>query len=274
MSPHSKNMMGYIISRTLSTNEDWQDEFANVFKVLHKDYEVELTPGCSMHVHVSPSNTGKRYTVLELRNIIKAKAYFDNATTRVMPPLRKNNLWAKSNMASEKTTKNLRDAYAAVHVNSWRPLFAIFDKVKAPVLIPIEVFNDKYIAWNFRNFTANCGTIEFRRPPGVRTAADACDGYGLECLSDIQVAPYGRNSQGFPYIGPPKLEGPCQGSLNSGNVVENASPATAFSSADIREIDRKKVIKDRQGGGFAQKANSRSNTPTSRSSSSSGSSRR
>ncbi|POR38150.1 Uncharacterized protein TPAR_01664 [Tolypocladium paradoxum] len=271
-----------LISRKISTDEDWQVEFHQVFQLLDQLCEVRLTSGCSMHVHVSPSkDLSRTFTMPELRNIMKAMAYYDDAVTRVMPPRRKNNPWATSNMVSEKTAKNVRDAHAAVRHSSWGPLFRIFDEVKAKAQIPLQLFNDKFIAWNFKNLTG-CGTVEFRRPPGVQTAEAARFWTGLTLAfvrqaMDTKWDSY-QTSRSHPTVehlrefisrGFTKLERTCQGALDVRELAEDPSPATRFSSAEIRAIDRKKAMKERQGGGFAQKANSRPNTPSSSSGSSS-----
>lgn len=220
-----------------------------------------------MHVHVSPSKDPQiRYSVLDVRNIMKAMAYYDDAITRVMPPLRKNNPWACSNMTSENTSRSIRDAYAAVCSNSWRPLFTIFEKVKVKQQITMELFNDKYFAWNFKHLMSSCGTIEFRRPPGVKTAAEAGSWVGFTLAfirqamvtnwTDYQASrshPAVKDLQLFLARGSSKLERTCLGALNIEDVLEDRSSATRFSSAEIRVINRKKAMKERQQGGFAEK---------------------
>jgi hypothetical protein len=103
------------VSRVLSTNIDWYRELELVF---------------AMHVHVSPNNPdGSKYTITQLRGILKGLSYFDNAITSIMPAERKENEWAVSNVQGRSAKPKLKNAYALVHTKSWKPLFTIFDKV-------------------------------------------------------------------------------------------------------------------------------------------------
>ncbi|KID76068.1 hypothetical protein MBR_04003, partial [Metarhizium brunneum ARSEF 3297] len=44
---------------------------------------------------------------------------------------------------------------------------------QAPRADPMNVFQNKYVSWNFKHLGSECGTVEFRRPPGVKDARSA-----------------------------------------------------------------------------------------------------
>lgn len=75
-----------LVSRCMTTNTDWQGEITKVFHTLQRIGETQLTTGCSMHVHVSPSREGNGYKPEQLHSIMKAVAYFDRAVTAAVPP--------------------------------------------------------------------------------------------------------------------------------------------------------------------------------------------
>ena len=87
-----------------------------------------------MHVHVSPSAEPKgredKWSTQQLNNIIKALSYFDDPITRIMPPERKINPFAASNILSDKVAKGnpiLRTLYQQVQQKTWKPLFDYYN---------------------------------------------------------------------------------------------------------------------------------------------------
>lgn len=85
------------MSRCMTTNTDWQGEMTKVFHTLQRIGETQLTAGCSMHVHVSPSREGNGYKPEQLHSIMKAVAYFDRAVTAAVPKYRYLNCCCKLN---------------------------------------------------------------------------------------------------------------------------------------------------------------------------------
>lgn len=118
------------VSRTIPSDDPWQSEFEQLFEFLDTYCWVQQTIGCSMHVHVSPSAKprGKedKWSTQHLNNIMKALSYFDDPITKAMPPHRKNNPFAASNMSSVEVAKNnpkLPALYEQVQQKTWKPLF-------------------------------------------------------------------------------------------------------------------------------------------------------
>ncbi|KAL3428490.1 swim zinc finger domain protein [Phlyctema vagabunda] len=266
-----------LVSRTMTTAEDWQREVDRVFGFLLQNFEISLTKGCSMHIHVSPTLTlQNRYTRDQLVRIIKAIAYFDDPITRVMPANRKANQWAMSNMIGEDAPKAWRDAYLKVPTATWKPLFSEFEKIKMRQRVYADTGSNRYMSWNFSNIEATCGTIEFRRPPGVQSAAEAKHwaSFALGFISQALVSDLDalRNSKNYATVkqledfvrgGASRLERLSQGAFITQLLLENHSRPTGDSAAEIEIIRRKKAAKEKRGSVFVEKANSRPNTPTS-----------
>ncbi|KAM0814534.1 putative Amidoligase enzyme [Seiridium cardinale] len=274
-----------LVTRIMNTNEDWQREVDRIFSVLNEYCEIRLTVGCSMHIHVSPTQTGdlqQKYTIVQLRSILNAISFYDAAITQIMPAERKNTLWAQSNVNGEKTPSKIKMAYRAVPQRSWGPLFSIFGSIKMKAMVHREMGQDKYMSWNFGHLMDQCGTIEFRRPPGVRTAADAKH-WAAFTLGFINMAmtmsngwaqhgtatshPSVKDLQRFVRAGVARLGPSCNGALNDDRIEADNSPACVYSATEIEIINRKKSEKNKFGSVFAEKANSRPNTPSSRPSS-------
>lgn len=73
---------------------NWAKDVQNIFTVVWNNFDILLTRGCSMHVHVAPKPT---WPVPSLRNVMKATGVFDDAIMKIMPAERKANPWARSN---------------------------------------------------------------------------------------------------------------------------------------------------------------------------------
>ncbi|OBT77563.1 hypothetical protein VF21_04625 [Pseudogymnoascus sp. 05NY08] len=133
-----------IVSRVLSTGKPWQKEIDDVFRTLHENYEVLISQGCSMHIHVSPGQqVGLRYSLSQLKSMMNAIAFFDEATTAIMPAERKDNPWAWPNMKAPKTPTALKDAYRKVLNDTWAPVFDIFSGVPFPQLAFRQLGQDR-----------------------------------------------------------------------------------------------------------------------------------
>jgi hypothetical protein len=123
-------------------------------------------------------------------------AVFHEAITKIMPADRKQNPWARSNFhkpqaktadkTTDKTTDKAKDKatgsvavdpialFQSAREKSWKPLFEFFLTITMKGKIGLLLGNDRAVSMNFMPITnEDCGTIEFRRPPGVKTAAAA-----------------------------------------------------------------------------------------------------
>ncbi|KAJ6442646.1 hypothetical protein O9K51_03821 [Purpureocillium lavendulum] len=164
-----------IVSKVLGSSQNWQSEVKRVFDALHRSFDIHLTKDCSMHVHVSPGQ-GKSFTVDQVRSIVKATAYYDKAITEYVPAERKNNPWAVANFSSPRLNSNVKKAYDQVLRDGWGPVFRAIDSVvRVRVATAHSLFNDRSLSWNFSRLADDCGTVEFRRPPGVSNAASATE---------------------------------------------------------------------------------------------------
>lgn len=222
-----------------------------------------------MHVHVSPG-IDTPYKVHQLIRILKAVAYFDDAVPRIMPRERKLNPWAMPNMRHEKVAQRVPDvvkAYNTVETATWEPLFRIYEKRMGiwPQNAYITAGQDRDMAWNFWNVTNRCGTVEFRQPPGVKTAADAKHwaaftlGFIQQALdSDFEDVKHTRahpdvsRLQYWVFKGLASLQVP-PGALIPDLIVENKEPPKVWSAAHLEDVKRKKAAKEKELSAYAQK---------------------
>ncbi|KAI0146883.1 hypothetical protein GGR57DRAFT_506326 [Xylariaceae sp. FL1272] len=161
-----------IVSRVFGTEEKWQLEVDAVFEALRRGWDTCLTQGCAMHIHVS-RGIEKKYTIADIRRILKWTALEDDAITKIMPPHRKNNAWAASNFRSEEAPEVWSKHFKAIGTDTFAPLFKEFDNIKFLEMVYRATGEKRNLSWNFSNLGAQCGTIVFRQPPSVETAAGA-----------------------------------------------------------------------------------------------------
>ncbi|KAI0197542.1 hypothetical protein F4808DRAFT_473724 [Astrocystis sublimbata] len=268
------------VSRAFLTTENWQVEVDKVFEVLQEDWEIHLTHGCSMHVHVSPGimvdgfMKGQRYTIEHLRRLVKAIALFDDATTKIMPRERKENPWAESNFQGSKVPIQLKQLYSLVPAQTWAPLFNRIDQLKWPNLVFQALGENRYLSWNFSNIS-DSGTVEFRRPPGVINAVQAKHwvavalgfvssalGNNMERYTNFNH--YLRIDELLPFLqsGIQRLAPTCGGALRHERIREDLSNPYGYTSAEMQDVERKKL--EKKESPFAVKVSSRPNSPASR----------
>jgi Putative amidoligase enzyme len=153
----------------LASDQDWKEEIDRVFTAIQDNFEIKLTNGCATHIHVSRGRSNQ-FELGELHKMAKAIIYYDQPFTLVMPPVRKDNAYAIANV---KNNTELLKLSNEVPKNAWTPAFAKVHEVKMARSMMNVLFPKRQLAWNFEHVRAPCGTIEFRRPPGVKTSADA-----------------------------------------------------------------------------------------------------
>ncbi len=140
-----------------------------------------------MHIHAKPL---WGWHPDGIRPLAKAAAVFEDAIAKVMPAERKRVPWARSNfhkivhsggpeyeriMDIGPVEKALIARFTPVEKKkkTWQHLFDHIANVKDNKQIPGTLGDHRDVSMNFMPVLGGCGTVEFRRPPGVATAADA-----------------------------------------------------------------------------------------------------
>ncbi|KAI1082639.1 hypothetical protein F5B20DRAFT_578309 [Whalleya microplaca] len=242
-----------IISRTLTTTENWQDEVDRVFNAFDKKWEIRLTKGCCMHIHVSPGRT-TRYVPKQLQGIVIGIGVFDDAITKVMPKERKNIGWAVSNVHY---SNDYKKKYEQVSDKTWVPFFNYVRKLSFPNMFHLTMGSTRNLSWNFSNVTHTCGTVEFRRPPGVKSAAEAKHwaGFTLGFVSEAISHDYEHfksrkddasvgELQSFISTGLAALGEQCKDSIDTKTLVEDTSTPDIYDTVELLELEKKKKNKE------------------------------
>lgn len=261
-----------LVSRTISSDDEWQQELDTVFHLLNLSFDMICTTGCSTHVHVSPSAKPTEdedwWTPRQVNQIMKAISYFTTPVNQIMPSERKENKWAMPNMLSKEVAEAkepLTTAYKQVETKTWKPLFDIYNRKMKTKLDKIQAFNlmgnCRYVAWNFEHIPGICGTVEFRQCPGITTSclAKHWGSFVLGFLYAVafqtsldwaQIAarkthPSVDNLDSLTKAGVEELESTCHGALMK--LEEDTSDAKVWSAEETRKILEKKALSESSG---------------------------
>lgn len=149
-----------------------------MFATLSTDFLIETNRSCGFHVHLSPGKPKAQtmdrgdWTIDELTRIAMAVVYFENAFEAVIPAERRGNKYHRANRAQNQYLAELSIDETMRRISEVRdiPWFVLLMQ------------QSKRFNWNFMHLSSvhGKGTIEFRQPPGVTTAA--------ECLQWMELA--------------------------------------------------------------------------------------
>ncbi|KAK2872131.1 hypothetical protein FQN49_002541 [Arthroderma sp. PD_2] len=261
-----------LVSRVLSTTGDWQKEIDDVFTILENNCNIETSKGCSMHVHVSPKDDS--WEKWQLKSLFKAALYFDKPMTRIMPKLRKDNEWAKSNVQKIPGGPSM---VSSVPQQTWKPLFSRVDGCRMAQHIMIELCPDRYVSWNFRNLAGGgSGTVEFRRPPGVKTSLESRHWIAFT-LAYVMHVLFQKDWEAVELTNSYPTTTDLRNAINGGtDLLGQASRNALFpafmedvtelavlaSPAERYTINQQKALKSTKRSIFVEKFESRPNTPS------------
>ncbi|GBF61852.1 hypothetical protein TMEN_4370 [Trichophyton mentagrophytes] len=266
-----------LISPVLYTHKNWAPVINALFAVLLRSCDVYLTKGCATHVHVAPA--GGKYTLSQIRNIIKGVIYYEVPVMRIMHEDRKENPWAQPN---ENTIPGCADKVKKVSEKGWNHVFDAFkhyDAFKDYIFVArivTEVCPDRNVSWNFQNLT-DSGTMEFRRPRGVDNPdaakhwiaftlgfmANVIREENWDAISHTKTHPSTDRLRAVIVRGATSINLPVQSSLLPALMADNNKAATEFSKEEREIIRQKQAKKKNKRSLFVEKIiNSRPNTPT------------
>ena len=243
------------------TTEEWQSEVKAVFTILNQLFEVKLSSACSLHVHVSP--LGRVFTADDVKNLFRSALYYELPFFTILPPARKDNIWAKS------ITNHLHIDLAEVAEQSWAPYFGLADRYNRKDEIFTYLLGEtRSLTWNFGQFgPMGCGTIEHRSPPPVKSAQEAIhwvavtlgcvhNSLHLEDWSDVattKTRPSTDDLRAAIKKGAIDLGIDIDRVLFQPLLSDNHQPQLEYNSLELEAITKKLADKEKAGSIFAHK---------------------
>jgi hypothetical protein len=155
-----------IVSPILNTRDSVTKTLSEFWEAMSVGFEVQRAKSCGGHVHVTPTNSLKRFTLPELQKCAFAIVAAENLVHSILPASRRENTYCVVNSKSSGgwgqiaaagiSTTVLRMAQA--QILGTRSLSSLHKYMQA----------NRYVLWNFQNICVqrageSCsGTIEFR----------------------------------------------------------------------------------------------------------------
>lgn len=156
-----------IVSPVLNTSKGITKTLSEFWEAMSVGFEVQKENSCGGHVHVTPANALKSFTLTELQKCAFATIVAENLVHAILPRCRKNNKYCAVNSKSE---GGGWARTAARGVTSSTITTAQAQILQANTLASLHDYmqGNRYVLWNFANITpqragASCsGTLEFR----------------------------------------------------------------------------------------------------------------
>jgi hypothetical protein len=156
----------------------WHWHMDTVWYVLSTKFQTSSTHQCSTHIHISPSEGS--WTLAQVKRVAKAVLYYERSIDTLLPPERRQTIWAQSNRHNHITKdQSMATLFSWIDGASTIPYIALImcafskDSEYGQGVGKTADFPHYTFRWNFKPLTGGSkGTIEFRQPPGSSSAAN------------------------------------------------------------------------------------------------------
>jgi hypothetical protein len=76
----------------------FRHQVENVWEHLKSNTKINVNESCGTHIHVSPQNNSGIWALGAVKAICRSIVFFEFAFEALLPPHRRRNIWAKSNV--------------------------------------------------------------------------------------------------------------------------------------------------------------------------------
>jgi Putative amidoligase enzyme len=145
-------------------NSGWRAHVQATWNYLQSNYDITTNTNCGTHIHVSVEGG---YSLEELKRVAQSAIHFETAFEALVPEHRRDPLgfarssWIESHEFAVKGRSRAQSILMISQVPDFQSL-----------LILMHPGGMRFCGWNFLSIL-NYYTIEFRKPPGSRTADEA-----------------------------------------------------------------------------------------------------
>jgi Putative amidoligase enzyme len=146
---------------TAITDSPWRQDMKAMWRFIENNYHIEAPNTCATHIHVSVRPV---FELEEVKRIAQAVIHFEPAIEALVPQHRRGNKFVQShwldspNLAPKGRSRAASIAYIERQVD------------QNAVIAAMQFPSDGDYCWNFESLNdLDKGTIEFRKPPAVKT---------------------------------------------------------------------------------------------------------
>ncbi|KAI8932992.1 hypothetical protein NX059_009645 [Plenodomus lindquistii] len=160
-----------IVSPVLNTANSVTVTLSEFWEAMAVGFAVQKAESCGGHVHVTPANSTRRFTLPELKKIAFATFVTENLVQAILPGTRRANRWCKMNSEHKgggwyRSTKG--KLTASTVVDAQRLISQTLSPADLRDFVQGGERDDRYVLWNFQNIAPfgdaqTCSsTVEFR----------------------------------------------------------------------------------------------------------------
>ena len=81
-----------------TNGSSFRHQVEHVWGHLQRNTKINVNESCGTHIHLSPQNNSGTWTLGAAKAICRSIIYFEFAFEALLPPHRRQNIWAKSNV--------------------------------------------------------------------------------------------------------------------------------------------------------------------------------
>ncbi|KAF2011916.1 hypothetical protein BU24DRAFT_425748 [Aaosphaeria arxii CBS 175.79] len=161
-----------IVSPVLQTNGKITSVLAEFWEAMSVGFEVQQEKTCGGHVHVTPTNAQKRFSMAELKSVAFAAVVFEDAVHSILPFTRRQNRYCVMN--SKSGGGGLSQACeGGISMSLLRTVRQRLNNISTPEALYSFMQANRYVLWNFKNIVGEgcSNTLEFRGGSQFRNTA-------------------------------------------------------------------------------------------------------
>ncbi|KAH6619354.1 hypothetical protein B0J18DRAFT_242177 [Chaetomium sp. MPI-SDFR-AT-0129] len=166
----------------IESGDSWQQRLDTVMAMLNENFELTTSHQCFTHIHIAP--VAGYWEFDQVQGLAKSALYFERCLDELVPPYRRNSIWAKS-IRNNHYFGSLSMIKAFDRVDTSPPSFLTLPAMmnwcskSSPTGEALgrgryKDFAHNTFRWNFQNIDPvdGRGTVEFRQPPGCTTIGE------------------------------------------------------------------------------------------------------
>lgn len=150
-----------IVSPVMKTKDEPSQTLAEFWEAINVGFTVQKERSCGGHVHITPSNSTKRFSITDLRAIAFATVVYEDCVYSILPQARKLSRYCKPNTQQDSHLRRI--CAGGPSTQAYRTVGNILNELATADDVYGFLQNTRYVLWNFQHVVSNSsGTVEFR----------------------------------------------------------------------------------------------------------------
>jgi hypothetical protein len=150
-----------IVSPVMKTNKEPSAVLSEFWEAINVGFTVQRERSCGGHVHITPSNSTKRFTITDLRAVAFATVVYEDCVYSILPPSRKLSRYCNPNTLQDSHLR--QTCVGGLSPQAFRDVGSVLNLLPTANELYAYMQSTRYVLWNFQHVLSNSsGTVEFR----------------------------------------------------------------------------------------------------------------